>query len=425
MTIHPSPAESAAMRGADLRLAEALLRGTTPVVRSALERVLEGRELDVAEAETLLGVQGRDLQVLCAVADVARADDVGDEVSYVVCRNINFTNICYVGCAFCGFARHKRDADAFDRGLDEIVASAREAWERGASEVCIQGGIHPNKDGFWYRDIVRAIKAELPDLHIHAFSPEELDWGHRHSRGMDLADYLRMLSEAGLDTFPGTAAEILDDEVRRRISPRKLDVARWIEIVTAAHGIGLRSSSTVMYGHVESPRHVAAHLDTIRTLQRHTGGFTEFVPLGFIHPNTKLYRELGARSGSTMVEDLRLISVSRLVLRPWIRNIQVSWVKMGPKLAQVALLSGANDFGGTLMEESISNAAGSEHGSSIEPEEIERLVREIGRTPYERTTTYGRRERAVLARRSRSPVEELDVRAELLVRAPLAAGSGY
>lgn len=422
MTTRPLSAEPT---HGGLRLAEALLGGTTPAARAALEHALEGRELTVDEAETLLGVQGRDLQVLCAVADGARAADVGDEVSYVVCRNINFTNVCYVGCTFCGFARHKRDEDAYDHGLDEIVARAREAWERGASEVCIQGGIHPNKDGFWYRDIVHAIKAELPGIHIHAFSPEELDWGHRHSGGMPLVDYLRMLADAGLDTFPGTAAEILDDEIRRRISPRKLDVARWIEIVTAAHGVGLRSSSTVMYGHVESARHVAAHLDTIRTLQRRTGGFTEFVPLGFIHPNTKLYRELGARSGSTMVEDLRLIAVSRLVLRPWIGNIQVSWVKMGPKLAQVALMSGANDFGGTLMEESISNAAGSEHGSNIEPEEIERLVREIGRTPYERTTTYGRRERAVLARRSRSLVEELDVRAELLVRAPLAAGSGY
>ena len=374
-------------------LTERLLAGSSRPVRSILEAALEGRELGRDDALALLAAQGRDLQALCIVADLARHEDVGDEVSYVVNRNINLTNICYVGCSFCGFARHKGDEDAYDRGLDDLVVRAREAWERGASEVCIQGGIHPNKDGFWYREIIRAIKAELPDMHIHALSPEEIHFGHQKSDGMELGDYLRMLKDEGLGTIPGTAAEILDDEVRKILSPRKLMTDRWVEIVRTAHEVGLRSSSTLMYGHIETLSHVAAHLETLRDLQKQTGGFTEFVPLGFIHHDTRLYRENGSRPGASMPEDLRLVAVARLFLRPWIRNIQISWVKMGPKLGQVGLMSGANDFGGTLMEESISKAAGSEFGDNLTVEEIERYISEIGRTPYERTTTYERRER--------------------------------
>ncbi len=385
-------------------LAERLLRGTTAPLRAALEKSLAGCELSRADARVMLGALGRDLQVLCAVADAARADDVGDEVSYVVNRNINSTNICYVGCSFCGFSRHKHDADAYDNPIEDVVARAKEAWELGASEVCIQGGIHPNKDGFWYREIIRAIKAELPEIHIHGFSPEELHWGHRHSGGMPLRDYLAMLRDEGLGTIPGTAAEILDDEVRKILSPKKLMTSRWIEIVTAAHEVGLRSSSTLMYGHIETLDHVAAHLELLRSLQKRTGGFTEFVPLGFIHTHTRLYREQGARAGASMPEDLRMIAVARLFLRPWIRNVQVSWVKLGPKLGQLGLISGANDFGGTLMEESISKSAGSEFGDNLSVEQIERYIREIGRTPYERTTTYGRRERVRPARTEPAPL---------------------
>ncbi len=372
-------------------LSDTLLRGTSAPVRAVLERSLEGRELGRADVEILLGASGRDLQVLCAVADSARFDDVGDEISYVICRNINFTNICYVGCSFCGFARHKHEEDAYDRTLEDVVGRAQEAVARGASEVCIQGGIHPNKDGFWYREIVRAIKRELPDLHIHAFSPEEIHFGQQKSNGMSLRDYLTMLKDEGLGTIPGTAAEILDDDIRKILSPRKLMTERWTEIVTTAHEVGLRSSSTLMYGHIESPRHIATHLEILRDIQKRTGGFTEFVPLGFIHHKTRLYNEQGSRAGATMPEDLKLVAIARLFLRPWIANVQISWVKMGFKTGQVALMSGANDFGGTLMEESISKAAGSEHGDHVEPETIERLIREIGRTPYERTTTYGRR----------------------------------
>ena len=408
------------MQAPQVKLAETLLRGTSAALRRILEASLEGRELTRGDAVTLLQAQGRDLQVLCNVADLARVEDVGDEVSYVVNRNINFTNICYVGCSFCGFSRHKHEADAYERGLDDIVERAQQAWERGASEVCIQGGIHPNKDGFWYREILEAIKSVLPDMHIHAFSPEELHFGVQKADGMSLRDYLVMLRDAGLGSIPGTAAEILDDEIRRQLSPRKLKTARWLEIVRTAHEVGLRSSSTLMYGHIEGVEHVAAHLETLRDLQKETGGLTEFVPLGFIHSKTRLYLEQGSRPGSSMPEDLKLVAVARLFLRPWIKNIQVSWVKMGHKLAQMGLLSGANDFGGTLMEESISHAAGSEHGDHLEAQEIERLIRELGRTPYERTTTYARR--AAPARVTASAPVALPGAGEAGV---YALGSGY
>jgi 7,8-didemethyl-8-hydroxy-5-deazariboflavin synthase CofH subunit len=358
-------------------------------VRGLLDRALEKRELSPAEAERLLGVHGQDFHALIAAADYARREDRGDDVSYVVCRNINFTNVCYVGCSFCGFARHKDDhEESFDRSHAEILAKCEDAIARGATEVCIQGGIHPNKDHTHYRDILRAIKAVYPDLHIHAYSPEEIDFGHKKS-GMKLSEYLQWLIDAGLGTMPGTAAEILDDEVRNILSPKKLKTARWVEIIRTAHQIGLRSTSTLMYGHIEKPHHIAAHMNLIREIQKETGGFTEFVPLGFIHERNLLYNLLGSRPGPSMEEDLRIIAVARLFMRPWIENIQVSWVKMGHKLGQMALCAGANDFGGTLMEESISRESGSDFGENTPPEEFRRLIREIGRVPVERTTLYG------------------------------------
>jgi FO synthase len=363
-------------------------RAVSDDVRDLLEGALEGKELSPRDAERLLSVEGADFHALTAAADLARHEDCGDDVSYVVCRNINFTNVCYVGCSFCGFARHKDDpVDAFDRSHEEILEKCRDAVERGATEVCIQGGIHPNKTHEHYREILRAIKAVYPDLHIHAYSPEEIDFGHRKS-GMALDAYLRWLVEAGLGTMPGTAAEILDDGIRNVLSPNKLKTDRWVEIVRAAHGIGLRSTSTLMYGHIEEPHHVAAHLDLLRGIQKETGGFTEFVPLGFIHERNLLYNLMGARPGPSMLEDLRMIAVARLFLRPWITNIQVSWVKMGHKLGQMALCAGANDFGGTLMEESISRESGADHGENTPPEEFRRLIREVGRIPVERTTLY-------------------------------------
>jgi len=305
----------------------------------------------------------------------------------VVVRNMNFTNVCYVGCTFCGFSRHRDEDDAYDHPLETLLEKARDAVSRGATELCIQGGIHPGKDHTHYRDILLGMKREFPDLHLHAFSPEEIDFGQRKS-GMELPDYFRWLMDAGLGTMPGTAAEILDDSVRQIISPRKLNTARWVEIVKAAHSVGLRSTSTLMYGHIETVEQVAAHLNLLREIQRETGGFTEFVPLGFIHERNILFNHMNARAGASMPEDLRMIAVARLFLRPWISNIQMSWVKMGPKLAQMALLAGANDFGGTLMEESISRESGSHFGENLPAEEIRQLIRAVGRTPVERSTTY-------------------------------------
>jgi FO synthase len=368
---------------------ERLLADVNPRVARTLDAALDGRELGAEEAELLLATTGPDLQALLRTADLARRDDCGDDVSFVVNRNINFTNVCYVGCSFCGFSRHKEDADAYDHPMEVMLAKAENAVARGATELCIQGGIHPSKDHTHYHEILTTLKGAFPQLHIHAFSPEEQDFAQRKSGGMPLAELQRWLVDAGLGTMPGTAAEILDDSVRRVISPNKLRTERWIEIVTSAHSIGLRSTSTLMYGHIETTRHVAEHLLLLRELQKRTGGFTEFVPLGFIHERNILFNHMHARPGSSAPEDLRLVAVARLLLRPWITNIQVSWVKMGPKLAQLGLMSGANDFGGTLMEESISRESGSQHGENLPPEDFRRLIRGIGRTPVERNTTYG------------------------------------
>jgi FO synthase len=368
---------------------ERLFSDVSPEIARILDAALDGRELAASEAERLLGATGAELAARLRAADHARRDDCGDDISFVVNRNMNFTNVCYVGCSFCGFSRHKDDADAYDHPMEVMLAKAKDAVARGATEVCIQGGIHPNKDHTHYLEILTTLKGAFPDLHIHAFSPEEQDFAQRKSGGMPLAELQRALVAAGLGTMPGTAAEILDDSVRKVVSPNKLRRDRWVEIVTSAHAIGLRSTSTLMYGHIESTAHVAAHLGLLREIQKRTGGFTEFVPLGFIHERNILFNHLGARPGSSSPEDLRLVAVARLFLRPWITNIQVSWVKMGPKLAQVGLMSGANDFGGTLMEESISRESGSQHGENLPAEDMRRLIREIGRTPVERSTTYG------------------------------------
>ena len=366
---------------------ERLYADVSGPVAAALERALEGRELTADEAELLLQAEGADLHALARAADLARADDVGDDVSFVVCRNVNFTNVCYVGCSFCGFSRHRDEADAYDHPIETILEKCRDAVARGATEICIQAGIDPRKEPEHYRQILVAIKAEFPDLHLHAYSPEEIDFLQRKS-GMPLVELFGWLMDAGLGTMPGTAAEILDDEIRQLISPNKLRRDRWVEIVRAAHSVGLRSSSTCMYGHVEQPHHVARHLELLRDLQKETGGFTEFVPLGFIHEKNTLFNHMGARPGSTAEEDVRMVAVGRLFLRPHIPNVQVSWVKMGPKLGAVCLGAGANDMGGTLMEESISRESGSEHGENFPAEAMRALIRSVGRTPVERSTTY-------------------------------------
>jgi len=352
-----------------------------------LEAAVEGRELGLEEGLRLARATGEELQALIAVADRVRRETVGDIVTYVVNRNINFTNICFVGCSFCAFSRTPKERDAYALTLEQVAEKAAEAWHRGATEVCVQGGLPPNMDGFFYRDLLRAIKSRVPEIHIHAFSPMEIVYGVERT-GMPLRDYLLMLKENGLDTLPGTAAEILDDAVRWQISRQKLSVAQWVEVITTAHELGIRSTCTMMYGHVETPEHWVRHLLLLRDIQKRTGGFTEFVPLGFVPWNTVLYKLGKARPGPTVEEHLKVHALARLLLRGWIENIQVSWVKLGRALSQQCLQAGANDYGGTLMEENISRLAGATAGEYLAPEEFHARIRELGRIPAERTTTY-------------------------------------
>ena len=365
----------------------AAIRDARPAVRSALERALEGRELGFDEGVLLAQADGDDLTALVAAADELRRRQVGDAITYVVNRNINFTNVCMVGCAFCGFARGPNATDAYSLSIEQIVAKATEAWTAGASEVCIQGGLPKDFDGFFYRDILRGIKAALPGMHIHAFSPMEICYGVERT-GLNLREYLSMLKENGLGTIPGTAAEVLDDEVRSALSPNKLKVAQWIEVVRTAHSLGIRSTSTMMYGHVETPEHWVRHILLLRDIQKETAGFTEFVPLGFVHEKTRLFRKDGARPGSTRRENLAVHALARVLFNGLISNIQVSWVKMGLEASLACLEAGANDFSGTLMEEHISKSAGANFGEYVSPEQFRALIRRIGRIPAERTTTY-------------------------------------
>ncbi len=358
-----------------------------PEIAGALERSLEGRELGFDEGLLLARADGDDLTAMVAAADELRRRQVGDAITYVVNRNINFTNVCMVGCAFCGFARGPNATDAYSLSLEQIVEKATQAWNAGATEVCIQGGLPKDFDGFFYRDILRAIKSALPNMHIHAFSPMEICYGVERT-GLNLREYLSMLKENGLGTIPGTAAEILDDEVRSALSPNKLKAAQWAEIVRTAHALGIRSTSTMMYGHVETPEHWVRHILLLREIQKETGGFTEFVPLGFVHEKTRLFRKDGARPGSTRRENLAVHALARILFNGLIPNIQVSWVKMGFEQSLACLEAGANDFSGTLMEEHISKSAGANFGEYVSPEQFRALIRRIGRIPAERTTTY-------------------------------------
>jgi len=355
--------------------------------REPLEAVLRGAELSLEQGLNLATVQGPGLDALVGVADYLRSETVGETITYVVNRNINFTNVCFVGCSFCGFGRGPQAADAYSLSLEEVVRRAQEAWGCGATEVCIQGGLPRDLDGFFYRDLLRAIKRALPGMHIHAFSPMEIDYGVLKT-GMPLRDYLQMMKDEGLGSIPGTAAEILDDRIRQQLSPNKLPVARWVEIISSAHELAIPTTSTMMYGHVEEPADWVRHLLLLRSIQKRTGGFTEFVPLGFIHQNTRLFKHGGARPGALRDEHLRVHALSRVLLHGTIRNVQVSWVKLGVDTSLACLQAGANDFGGTLMEESISKAAGATFGEYVAPEEFRRHIRKIGRVPAERSTTY-------------------------------------
>ena len=368
------------------------LAAASPAVRRILERALDHRELSAEEGEALLAVRDADLLALVRTADAVRAADVGDEVTYVVNRNINFTNVCFVNCQFCAFKRQRWEDDAYTHGVDVVLGKVEEAIGRGATEVCMQGGINPEMGAFTYRDMLVAIKSRFPEIHVHAFSPMEIMYGARRTN-MDYPAYIGMLRDCGLGSIPGTAAEILDDEVREILSHKKVDVRSWVEIITTAHRLGVPTTATVMYGHVETAGHIARHIDLLRRIQKESGGFTEFVPLGFIWENTKLYHDGVVTPQPKGLRDLRVYAASRLMLRGLIDNLQTSWVKLGHRLSQLTLRAGCNDFGGTLMEESISREAGADAGEYTSAEEIEALVRAMGRIPVERTTLYGRVQR--------------------------------
>ena len=364
----------------------------TPAVRSSIEKILEaqnGAAISLEEAYALAHAEGDDLLGLLASANLLRAELAGNFVTYVVNRNINFTNICFVGCKFCAFSRGPRESDTYFLAPDQVGQKAIEAWQLGATEVCIQGGLPHGLPPFYYRDILRAVKCAVPAMHIHAFSPMEIVYGIELT-GMNLADYLSMLRDNGLGTLPGTAAEILDDEIRHILSANKLSTAQWIEVIRTAHRIGIRSTSTMMYGHTETPEHWVRQMLLLREIQDETGGFTEFVPLGFVHQNTLLFHQGLARSGPTLAEHLKVHALARLLLAGSINNIQVSWVKLNKRLSQLCLHAGANDYGGTLMEENISREAGATAGQYTRPEDFQALILEMGRIPAERNTTYSR-----------------------------------
>ena len=363
--------------------------GGTPV-QSILERALEGREIAAEEGEVLCHARGRDLHALVATADELRERQAGDLVTYVVNRNINFTNVCIKHCTFCAFSRDHRQEEGYLLPMEEIVRRAKEARDLGASEVCIQAGLPPKLDGWYYVELVRTLKREVPELHLHAFSPEEILYGATRA-GVSIRHYLEALREAGHDTLPGTSAEILDDGIRDLISKGRIATAQWIEVVTTAHELGIRTTSTIMYGHIETYGHWTQHMALLRDIQKNTGGFTEFVPLSLIHQEAPMYQKKlvpGVREGATGAEVVKMHAVARIMLGARFRNIQASWVKEGPKMAQYLLGCGANDLGGTLINESISTSAGSLYGQLVPPRELRRLVRDIGRRPAERTSLY-------------------------------------
>jgi 7,8-didemethyl-8-hydroxy-5-deazariboflavin synthase CofH subunit len=370
---------------------DALLSKVNGKTASIIDKAFKGEEISVNEGEHLFNIRDLDeISALAISADEIRKEDIGDIVTYVINRNINFTNICNTYCGFCNFMAPEGDERAYFLTMEEIAQKTIEAWENGATEVCMQGGMHPDIDGNFYVELIKSVKKAVPQMHTHAFSPFEIYYGAKTLNRSE-EDFIEMLKEAGHDTFPGTAAEVLDEEVRTVIAPRKIPTQTWIDVVRKAHKAGMRTTSTIMYGHVDKSYHWARHLGILRDIQKETGGFTEFVPLRFIPWNTRLFQHSKGKvnPGPTDLDQLKMYGVSRLMLRGWINNIQVSWVKQGPEFAQFSLTAGANDFGGTLMEEQISRAAGANHGQYFPPEEFQRLTKKIGRIPAQRNTTYG------------------------------------
>ncbi len=369
---------------------DSLFKSADPAVASALDRALSGKDVSVQEAIALFDCTGLEMNLLVMVADELRRRTVGDIVTYVVNRNINFTNVCIKQCGFCAFSRDFREEEGYFLPSEEIVRRAKEAASLGATEVCIQAGLPPKMDGNLYVDLCKAVKKDLPDMHIHAFSPEEVLYGAVRSETSTF-DYLKRLKEAGVGSLPGTAAEILDQPMRDLISPGRIKVDDWVSIVKQAHSLGIPTTSTIMYGHVENSRHKAEHIALLREIQKETHGFTEFVPLSFVHTEAPMYSHHtvpGIRAGADGNEVVKMHAVARIMLNNHIPNIQVSWVKEGARMSQLLLAAGANDFGGTLINESISTAAGAQHGQLLKPKEIRQLVRSSGRIPAQRSTTY-------------------------------------
>ncbi len=368
-----------------------LPRRLDAAVARALEKALTGDEISVPDALTLSATRGRELRALCAVADELRRRQAGDDVSYVVNRNINFTNVCVKACHFCAFSRKLRAEDGYFLDRDAIIERTRVAVEHGATEVCLQAGLAPDLGPRFYIDLVAALHDAFPSIHLHALSPEEIKYGCKDA-DMDVRSYLAELKDAGLGSLPGTSAEILDDTMRQAISPGRITVAQWLEVITTAHELGIPTTSTMMFGHVETAEDQVRHMALLRDIQHQTGGFTEFVPLSFVHAEAPLFAQSkvdGVQPGPTGIDVIRLYALARLMLGATFTNIQASWVKEGLRMAQALLDCGVNDLGGTLMNESISTTAGASHGQLVTPANLRHVIRAAGRVPVQRNTIYG------------------------------------
>jgi len=369
---------------------DSLFKNADPIVSEILNNALSDKEISVEDGLTLYNTTGIDFHLVGLVADEIRRRRVGDIVSYVVNRNINFTNVCIKQCGFCAFSRDFREEEGYFLPTEEIVRRAKEAHQLGATEVCIQAGLPPDMKGDLYENICREIKKEIPDIHIHGFSPEEILYGATRSN-VSIEEFLKRMKEAGVNTLPGTSAEILDQKLRDKISPGRISVKEWEKVIKTAHKMGINTTSTMMFGHLETLEHRVKHIAKLREIQKETGGFTEFVPLNFIPDEAPMYKHQlheGIRDGASGNDVLLTHAIARIMLNNSINNLQMSWVKEGQKMSQLLLMWGANDFGGTLINESISTSAGSEHGQLLRPKEIRRLIKEIGRIPAERDTNY-------------------------------------
>jgi 5-amino-6-(D-ribitylamino)uracil---L-tyrosine 4-hydroxyphenyl transferase len=369
---------------------DSIIKNIDPVISDILNRVIDGNHISEDETTELFNSTGIELNLIVIVANHLCKRKKRDIVTYVINRNINFTNVCIKRCGFCAFSRDFREEEGYVLPIAEIVRRAKEAEKFGATEVCIQAGLPPKMDGMLYVDICNAIKKEIPDIHIHAFSPEEILYGAKRS-GIAVEDYLKMLKEAGLGSIPGTAAEILDQEIRDKISPGRIGVEDWIKVVKCAHSLGITSTSTIMYGHIETYKHITKHLSILKKIQKETRGFTEFVPLSFVHNEAPMYnRNLidGIRNGPTGGEVLKMHAIARIFFNNLIDNIQVSWVKEGPRMGQILLDAGANDFGGTLINESISTSAGASFGQLLKPKDIRNIIHTVGKIPAQRKSNY-------------------------------------